>query len=173
VERGRNLRNVLLVVVAVLLAGIFGPRMCQSPLLEPGAQAPAFSFARIGAPGRLALADLRGEPAVLFFWAAWCPSCKQMLPGLAALARERPAVVFVAVHADANVAVAALAQRARQYPSLVFVEEGKRVLGAYRVGTFPTTYVIDGAGRICGGFVGRASSDAVAVLLDRCGGGGS
>jgi hypothetical protein len=96
-----------------------------------------------------------------------------MLPGLAALARERPAVVFVAVHADANVAVAALAQRARQYPSLVFVEEGKRVLGAYRVGTFPTTYVIDGAGRICGGFVGRASSDAVAVLLDRCGGGGS
>jgi len=166
-------RNLILVTTALLIVVVFGPRMCQSPLLEPGAQAPAFSFARIGSPGRLALEDLRGKPAVLFFWAAWCPSCKQMLPGLAALARERPAVPFVAIHADANVTMAALAQRARQYPSLMFVEEGERAIGAYRVGTFPTTYVIDAAGRICGGFVGRASSDAVAALLDRCGGAGS
>jgi thiol-disulfide isomerase/thioredoxin len=172
VERSRRLRDVLLVVVAMLLVAVFGPRMCQSSLLEPGTPAPAFSFARIGAAGRLTLGELRGKPAVLFFWAAWCPSCKEMLPGLAALARERPAIPFIAVHADANVTVAALAQRARQYPALVFVEEGERVIGAYRVGTFPTTYVIDAAGRICGGLVGRASGDMVAMLLDRCGGGG-
>jgi thiol-disulfide isomerase/thioredoxin len=167
----RRLRNFLLVAAALLLVVIFGPRMCQSRLLAPGTAAPAFSFVRIGAPGRLTLGELRGKPAVLFFWAAWCPSCKEMLPGLAALAKERPGVPFVAVHADATVTVAAIAQRARQYPSLVFVEEGERMLGPYRVGTFPTTYVIDAAGRICGGFVGRTSGDAIAVLLDRCGGG--
>ncbi len=167
----RRLRDFLLVAVALLLVAVFGPRMCGSRLLEAGTQAPAFSFARIGAAGRLTVADLRGKPAVLFFWAAWCPSCKEMLPGLAALARERPAVPFVAVHADASVTLAAIAQRARQYPSLVFVEEGERALGAYRVGTFPTTYVVSAAGKICGGFVGRTSSDVVAMLLDRCGGG--
>ena len=36
--------------------------------------------------GRPTLAELRGRPVLLFFWAHWCPDCKQMAPALAKLA---------------------------------------------------------------------------------------
>jgi thiol-disulfide isomerase/thioredoxin len=35
-----------------------------------------------------ALAELRGRPVLLFFWAHWCPDCKKMAPVLARLATE-------------------------------------------------------------------------------------
>ncbi|MCA1602317.1 MAG: TlpA family protein disulfide reductase [Acidobacteria bacterium] len=29
---------------------------------------------------QVSLADLRGRPAVLIFWTAWCPVCKEEAP---------------------------------------------------------------------------------------------
>ncbi len=44
-----------------------------------GDTAPNFQLASIGgAP--ISLADLRGQPAVLVFWTAWCPVCKEEAP---------------------------------------------------------------------------------------------
>jgi thiol-disulfide isomerase/thioredoxin len=168
-DRWRRLQSFLLVAAAALLVAVFGPRMCQSPLLTAGTPAPAFSLPRLMDSGRVTVGDLRGKRAVLFFWAVWCPHCKKMLPGLSALAVERSDARFVAVHADAEVDPASIENWARRFPALTHVWEGERVLGSYRVHTFPTTYVLDGTGRVCGGFVGNTSSDAIGAMLDRCG----
>jgi len=167
-RRRRNWSNILLVAMAAILVAVFAPRMCRSPLLAPGTTGPPFSLARVTGPGRLTLGDLQGRRAVLFFWATWCRYCKQMLPGLAALAGERTDVRFVAVHADPEATVAELAAWARRFPVLSFVEGGERIVRAWRVDTFPTTYVLDARGRICGGFAGTTSSDVIDVVLDRC-----
>lgn len=37
---------------------------------------------------RLALADLRGHPLVLNFWATWCPPCIREMPALDRFARD-------------------------------------------------------------------------------------
>ena len=52
-----------------------------------GDTAPNFQLASIdGAP--ISLADLRGQPAVLVFWTAWCPVCKEVAPQFNQLAAQ-------------------------------------------------------------------------------------
>ena len=42
--------------------------------------APSFTV-RLLAGGTLSLSDLKGTPAVLLFWAPWCPTCNADAPG--------------------------------------------------------------------------------------------
>ncbi|MBI5500758.1 MAG: TlpA family protein disulfide reductase [Deltaproteobacteria bacterium] len=163
-----RVKNFVLVAAALLIVVVFAPRMCRKDLLEPGSPAPTFSLTLLLEHGRLTLGDLRGKPAVLFFWAVWCPYCKKMLPGLDALAGERPDTRFVAVHSDPQVDPADVEHSARRFPGLTHTLDGERILGSYRVDTFPSTYVIDAQGKICAGFVGTTSSDSVAHALDNC-----
>lgn len=52
-----------------------------------GEAAPDFQLATIdGAPA--SLAGLRGQPAVLVFWTAWCPTCKEEAPRFNELAAK-------------------------------------------------------------------------------------
>jgi peroxiredoxin len=54
---------------------------------QVGNPAPDFQLAMIdGAP--VSLADMRGKPVVIVFWAAWCPVCKEEAPRINALAAE-------------------------------------------------------------------------------------
>ncbi len=52
-----------------------------------GDSAPDFQLAQQdGAP--VSPQDLRGQPAVLIFWTAWCPTCKEEAPHFNALAAQ-------------------------------------------------------------------------------------
>lgn len=54
---------------------------------EIGNLAPDFQVARMDGSA-LSLVDLRGQPAVLVFWAAWCPFCREEAPHVNKLAGE-------------------------------------------------------------------------------------
>lgn len=43
--------------------------------------------------------SLAGKPAVLWFWAPWCPTCQQEAPILSKVAAANPRVTFVGVAA--------------------------------------------------------------------------
>lgn len=47
--------------------------------------------------------SLAGRPAVLWFWAPWCPTCQREAPSVGRVARANPAVVFVGVAAQDQV----------------------------------------------------------------------
>ncbi|MFD1150624.1 protein disulfide oxidoreductase [Saccharothrix hoggarensis] len=42
---------------------------------------------------------LAGKPAVLWFWAPWCPNCRREAPGVSATAKDNPSVTFLGVAA--------------------------------------------------------------------------
>src|ERR1700736_5184016 len=47
--------------------------------------------------------SLQGKPAVLWFWAPWCPFCNAEAPGLSQVAAANPKVTFVGVAARSDV----------------------------------------------------------------------
>lgn len=57
-----------------------------------------FTAKTVGGP-EFSGATLAGKPAVLWFWAPWCPTCQREAPDVARAARTNPAVTFVGVAA--------------------------------------------------------------------------
>ena len=52
-----------------------------------GDSAPEFQLTKMDG-SQVSLADLRGRPAVLIFWTAWCPVCKEEAPHFNELAAQ-------------------------------------------------------------------------------------
>jgi cytochrome c biogenesis protein CcmG/thiol:disulfide interchange protein DsbE len=81
---------VLLALIAVLIARLQQANQAVSSTLGLqviGHAAPDFTIPEVwnGAPGQTVhLADLKGKPVVLNFWASWCDECKLELPTLQA-----------------------------------------------------------------------------------------
>jgi thiol-disulfide isomerase/thioredoxin len=48
-------------------------------------------------------ASLQGKPAVLWFWAPFCPFCNAEAPGLSQVAAANPGVTFVGIAAHSDV----------------------------------------------------------------------
>lgn len=104
----RNWKTVLLLTLAVIVGAFFVGRLSNNrraevttaqaaaaniPVsaakrgTEVGNLAPGFQLARLDG-STLSLGDLRDQPAVLVFWAAWCPFCKEEAPHINKLAAE-------------------------------------------------------------------------------------
>lgn len=54
---------------------------------QVGNPAPDFQLARMDG-AKISLADMRGKPAVIVFWSAWCTACKEEAPRINALAAQ-------------------------------------------------------------------------------------
>lgn len=88
----RLLIAMLTAAAALLLAG------CGSQTPAEGAQ---LDFTAQTLDGRqFSGASLKGRPAVLWFWAPWCPTCQKDAPLVARVAAAHPAVTFVGVGAQ-------------------------------------------------------------------------
>jgi thiol-disulfide isomerase/thioredoxin len=48
-------------------------------------------------------ASLQGKPAVLWFWAPWCPFCNAEAPGVSQVAAANPKVTFLGIAARSDV----------------------------------------------------------------------
>lgn len=100
-----------------------------------------------GRPWRLA--ELRGRPVLLNFWASWCEPCRAEMPTLQALAElygpEQLAVVALNFK-EAPATVARFVQRTGLRLPVLLDREGA-VARACAVKVFPTTLLIGADGR--------------------------
>ena len=113
---------------------------------------------RVGAPppnftlqtthGPVQLAQLRGKPVVINFWASWCPPCTDELPLFVRLSRDYGnRVVLVTVSNEAvGVAGSYLREHRLDLP-LVEDSEGS-VFAEYALPPIPGTVVLDSDGKV-------------------------
>lgn len=142
-------RRVLLPAVAVaLVAGLIAYEALSSGSGDAGQPAPPLPAEVIQGP-KTTLASLRGEPALINFWASWCEPCRKEAPELERLARSlggagRLVGIDYTDQADGG------REFIRQYGwTFPILSDPDGVYGArYRFSGLPTTVVLDARGRI-------------------------
>jgi peroxiredoxin len=161
------------VALALVLLGCpsgEAPPNAGAPQADARQPAPEFSLPRLGG-GEVSLAELRGRPVVLDFWATWCPPCVHQIPVLNAFHDahgDEVAVLGISVDTDGPEAVAAFAaEHEIRYPVLLAAPELARRYGA--IG-FPTLYVIDAEGGIARSHVGIVSEEELSSAIEGLGG---
>jgi cytochrome c biogenesis protein CcmG/thiol:disulfide interchange protein DsbE len=100
-------------------------------------------------PPPVRLADLRGEPVLVNFWASWCVPCQEEAPELARFDRElgaRARLVGVDFRDSEGEARTFIRRFRWRFPNVA--DPRGRIAGRYGLVGLPTTFVIDARGRI-------------------------
>ncbi len=98
-----------------------------------------------------ALADLRGDVVLLNVWASWCEPCKEELPELAKLQRERgqEGLRVIGVSIDAVRTQNEVRRLAQEFkvPYPIILDPKSTIVPAMKIVGYPTTFIIgrDGA----------------------------
>jgi thiol-disulfide isomerase/thioredoxin len=159
-------RGGILLLAALLLA--LACRVENAPGVggeEDGARAPAFTLPDL-LGNETSLADLRGRPVIIDFWATWCAPCVQQIPVLNAFQAAHygeVSVLGIAVDSQGIEVVAPFAtEHDIQYPVLLGDESLAQEYGAFG---FPSLYVIAPDGSIAANHVGVISEEELEEAL--------
>ena len=96
------------------------------------------------------LAEYKGKPLILHFWATWCPYCKKLQPGLDSIAKDYKntdlQVLGISFNEDDGAMPGeVLRKRSIHFPTLI---NGESAAKNYGVPGTPTTVFINRAGEI-------------------------
>jgi cytochrome c biogenesis protein CcmG, thiol:disulfide interchange protein DsbE len=165
-RRGSAVPRRWLVIAAVLplllLAG-WGALMLGRNATPAGAHvgqpAPDFALADLdGKPVRLA--DLRGRPVIVNFWASWCGPCIEEFPLLqAAATRHRAdglAVIGIVYRDNSEAARAFMTRMGATWPTAM--DPGDQVAQRFGIYGPPETFFIDRNGVVRGRQIGQLSA---------------
>lgn len=169
------------VVAGVLLTNVFVPssvRTTSSQVFtstggtftrDSGQPAVSFEVPGLRQPAsHVSLAQFRGKPLVLNFWASWCPPCRQEMPSLQSVAlAERGHVNFVGVDVNdqRGAALAFLRLTGVSYP--VGSDPRGKLAATYGVYGLPTTFFISANGRLLGHQIGGLTRTRLTQLLSQ------
>jgi cytochrome c biogenesis protein CcmG/thiol:disulfide interchange protein DsbE len=124
----------------------------------------------VGGGTPIGLAELRGQPAVVNFWATWCVPCYQEHGVLTRAARALEGRVrFVGVvYEDSEENVQRFArEQGAGYPSLL--DEDGRTAIAYGIFGVPETFFLDANGNVVSKYVGPLDGERLAGELGKAG----
>jgi thiol-disulfide isomerase/thioredoxin len=137
------------IALAVLIVYVFRTVNPELELDGPAHDAPVFERPALDARP-FNLAEHRGRPVVINFWATWCEPCRVEVPGFVDLQEEfGDDVVFVGVSMDDG-GFDTIRPFARQFAvNYPMVMDRNRLFAEYGGGgTIPTTYVVDANGQV-------------------------
>jgi thiol-disulfide isomerase/thioredoxin len=105
---------------------------------------------------RLKLADLKGRPVFLNFWATWCGPCRSEMPSMEAVYKRLKdrgfEILAVNIGEDSKQVSPFMGRYGLNFPAAL--DTTGRVSSLYGVQAIPTTYIIDSRGLIVSRVVG-------------------
>jgi len=136
--------------------------LCSSPLL-------AEEIKWSSADGTTkSLADYRGKPVILHFWASWCFQCRAELPGLEAWIKANPDVTVIPVSVDDDISYTLTFLESKEIDIPAWQTNFSKATAAFVLRGLPTTLVIGADGETLKKKTGALHWDraeAVAPLL--------
>lgn len=193
-DRPRRRRGWLIILAGVLTVGVVAgvlvallgngsksggttrPAEVRGAGAAVGSPAPDFRLPALNGQGDVSLADFRGRPVIVNFWASWCNPCRKEFPLLKQALRDhskqRLAVVGV-TYQDIPSDSRTFANRQRAtWPQ--GVDDGGVLASAYGVRAIPQSFFVrpDGtiAARVFGVTTQSALADPLAKLLGNASG---
>lgn len=130
--------------VALVLAIFFGIRAYQQRDLVIGVAPPIDQATLAGT--QFNLAGWQGAPALVYFWASWCPICAAQQDTIQTLASEHRVITVAMQSGDADAVRDYL--REQEWPVPVIVDADGTLARRYGVRGVPTSFVLDAQGRI-------------------------
>jgi peroxiredoxin len=159
-------KEILIAVFAVLVLALAAFLLFSSPGANP---APPASFTTLDGK-TLRLAELRGRPVLVTFWATTCPGCVSEMPHLIELYKDlHPRgleIIGVAMAYDPPAQVREMvARRSVNYP-IALDSDGSIAKAFGDVRLTPTHFVIDPQGRIVQQKLGELDFTALRTRLE-------
>jgi thiol-disulfide isomerase/thioredoxin len=116
---------------------------------------------------------MHGSVVVVLFWASWCTPCQAEQPSVNALAAQEAALgvhfLGVSVDVDRSAAESYVRRYAVPYDSLI--DAGQTIVVDFEVAGPPTTFVIDGRGRVAAELLGELNADDLRAHIEAARGG--
>lgn len=133
-----------------------------------GQLAPNFAF-QYPNGDTFTLADFRGQPVIVNFWATWCPPCRREMPGLVKAYEQYKDDGLMILEVDVAEPPEAVAQFVQEYNMTmpVILDQRQEVTRLYRTDSFPTSFFIDKDGVIQVRWVGYLPEDQLALNLQK------
>lgn len=154
-----------LVGLALLLAVLAWSLPASSPTTI-GSRAPDFTLVDLDGQ-TIRLADLRGRPVVVNFWASWCGPCVEEFPLLQAAAERHVAdglaVVGIVFQDRSEAARSFMLRNGASWPAAM--DPGDRVADAYGILAPPETFFVDRAGIIRARHIGQFTESSLEAGL--------
>lgn len=116
---------------------------------QTGGLAPALELTDLNGTQH-SLADYKGQPLIINFWATWCPPCRAEMPALEAVhdKYEEDGLVVLAVNAGEDPAtIRQFADNVGLHFPILLDTRGAAIR-AYQVQSFPSTYFVDRQGQV-------------------------
>ncbi|EOA04433.1 thioredoxin-related transmembrane protein [Herbaspirillum frisingense GSF30] len=171
----KKLKNViLLAVVAVICVGVgiyASHRAHPADSPETLALNQLLSQSMPDATGQTqSLAQYKGRPLVVNFWATWCGPCVEEMPELTALQQEIAPVQILGIGVDSQENIAKFAQKYQiRYPLFVAGTGATDLLREFgnQAGGLPFTALVGKDGKVKKVYLGRIKFDELRADLSK------
>jgi len=124
--------------------------------LKEKKEAPPFALKDLNGK-QVSFSDLKGKPLLLFFWATWCPACKEDIPLLEKFSegkKDQLKIISIVIDGEKEKRVEGIVKKNRiTFPVLLDTKE--KLARTYGVRMVPTACIISQQGSILGLIVGQ------------------
>lgn len=152
--------TILLVIVIALGYTFYQSFFVDKNVVRVGDDAVNFVLTDLNGE-RIELADYKGKGVMLNFWGTYCPPCEKEMPIMQKLYDEYKdqGIEIIAVNVnEAELAVQSFVSRHKlTFPTPI--DKGMRVSDAYGINPLPTTFMIDGHGKVVEVFTGQLTEN--------------
>jgi peroxiredoxin len=142
-------RALAFVALSLMISACGGALGAAQGPGEVGKKAPSLAIQSLNGKGEVSLTSLTGKVTVVAFWATWCEPCKKSLTQLEELrAKSGGTIEVIGISVDDTSSGVAEFAKAQGLSFPIAWDENHSLMWRWSVEAMPTTFVVDGKGRV-------------------------